>query len=709
MDARGYRVVAWISGALALAAAACGGRAPDVALDTPGAKAWSELSCKTDADCHKGEACGEGICQLKQCGSDKLISASPMGPTAYLALNRNLVAATRDATLEGYSSRDSTFARSGSSFDAKGPIVDVAGGHLLAVGADVLATASTGSTQLMLAQNGKKLPSAELGFVPIALATGDSDGDGIDELVAAASDGTFAVCRVTEKATACTRQQGPGGIVDMAMGDVDGDGFAEPVFLVGDTIYVYNLDAEKTKQQTVMRFAAGRTMIRIAAGDVDGNGIADIVGVESGGSWPWSEDKVAVFAWYEGALAFQHELVVPKSSRDVLVEHLGSSRGVGDSDIALLGADNAIQVLSWTKKDGLVSRFRSTLNGETDMMRLAGADMNGSSARAKLKGTPKIVAGPTVPLSVLTFPPYSSTYSRGPSNVSLGTSVNTSETKGESVTLNVGYSISATFELPIVSKASISRHIDWASTTSKAFNTTISIGETFGLTAEPEADGWDSGAVVIAAACYQQFEYEVSDPAHVMGADADGNTITVNVPVGGQSSAWSIRRYNALAEALGTLPKIKLPYRLGELESYPTEPRRLDGTPIPPQDLLFKETNTLRVSDSTRADFSLSFGENTIDSTIATVTVGGGGSVGFGPVEVGTSRGRSLGTNYDISVGPNTAFSGGIEPIRNQRDTPEDEFALNAYSFKPVVYRQRYKNAQQKESAFYVMVYSVDR
>ena len=115
------------------------------------------------------------------------------------------------------------------------------------------------------------------------------------------------------------------------------------------------------------------------------------------------------------------------------------------------------------------------------------------------------------------------------------------------------------------------------------------------------------------------------------------------------------------------------------------------------------------MSDSAHTDFSLSASEMTINATAATFSVGGSVGVGALGVDVGFSGGKAWGTSYDIAVGPGTSFSGGVEPIRNARDTPEDEFALNAYSFKPVVYRQRYTDANQRESAFYVLVYSVGR
>ncbi len=697
---------------------ACGGRAPDLGEDAPGTEAWrGELACKADADCLRGEGCVEGICQMKRCAGDALVAAQPLGKSGYLLLNRELVAITADRSFQTYASKDGVFEAAGEPFEylAAGTMLDVAGGNLLGNRPDALAMVFSGSTEVALVQGGKNLVSGSLGFVPIGIATGDADGDGTDEVVAASVQGTIAVCKVGPDRTVCTSHQGPSGIVDIAMGDVDGDGFAEPILLAGNQLYVYNLDAEKTKQPKLMTFSAGmasagteRTMFRIAAGDLDGNGTAEIVGLEHGWAF-WSSDKLDVFTWTDGTVTFQHSADVPTGSLDVHVDPLNGN-GVNGADIAVLAPGGTVEMLRWGAQEGISVLAQTALPGGFGATRLAGADVDGNSPRAVLKGKPRIVSGPILPLTVLTFPPYSTQYSQGPSSVALGKGENASETHGETVAANFGVSVGTGFPIiPALLKASVSANINWSWATTKAFNKSVSVGESFALAASPEADGWDSGAVVIACACYQQFEYDVADPAHLMGPDADGAPLSVNIPVGGQTSVWSIRRYNALAEALKTLPKIKLPYRLGEIDSYPKEPQALDGSPIPPEDLVFPNAKTIRVSDSAHTDFSLSASETTINASASTIAVGGAVGLNAANVDVTFSGGGAWTTTYDIAVGPSTSFSGGVEPIRNNRDTPEDEFALNAYSFKPVVYRQHYTDANQKDSAFYVLVYSVGR
>ena len=49
---------------------------------------------------------------------------------------------------------------------------------------------------------------------------------------------------------------------------------------------------------------------------------------------------------------------------------------------------------------------------------------------------------------------------------------------------------------------------------------------------------------------------------------------------------------------------------------------------------------------------------------------------------------------------------GGVPPVRDQASTPEDEYALHRYAFKPYVYREHYENAEGDEGGYYVVGYT---
>jgi len=80
-------------------------------------------------------------------------------------------------------------------------------------------------------------------------------------------------------------------------------------------------------------------------------------------------------------------------------------------------------------------------------------------------------------------------------------------------------------------------------------------------------------------------------------ADVDGDARDY-VPVGGQTRVMSIGRYNAMADVMGGLPRIEVPYRIGDPSSYPAAPETLEGGVILHEHIVFTPS-TYRVSDTT--------------------------------------------------------------------------------------------------------------
>src|SRR5262249_28890257 len=137
-----------------------------------------------------------------------------------------------------------------------------------------------------------------IGIWPKALAAGDIDADGLDELVALAEDGTIAICDVDEGSCSLSSLDGVQGL-DVTVADVDGDGYAEPVFLVlagsEREIVVWNLDHDKTAQDEIIAWTfADADLKSIAAGDLDGDGAAEVVILHEGGWWDQADDTLHV-------------------------------------------------------------------------------------------------------------------------------------------------------------------------------------------------------------------------------------------------------------------------------------------------------------------------------------------------------------------------------------------------------------------------------
>lgn len=183
----------------------------------------------------------------------------------------------------------------------------------------------------------------------------------------------------------------------------------------------------------------------------------------------------------------------------------------------------------------------------------------------------------------------------------------------------------------------------------------------------------------------------------------------VFVPVGGQTSVWSTRRYNAMAAALKTMPKIDVPHQLGAVETYPTEPKTLDGKPIPADDMLFAKPPTFRTSDVASVNFELTNSEYQLREQHIYDGATLGAEIGAFGVTVSGEVGMQIGKGYQVGVGREATFSGTVPAVRNDPATPEDEYGLYGYSFTPLVYRHRYMDDQRQGSAFYVLTYAVGK
>jgi hypothetical protein len=358
----------------------------------------------------------------------------------------------------------------------------------------------------------------------------------------------------------------------------------------------------------------------------------------------------------------------------------------------------------------------------------------------RLKEPPKVVSGALVPLAVLIAPPYSKTYSgdfRGGVKSSVtfsntasktdGTS--STETKTDSITITSGWAVDVSLgpsvgpQLHGSFEKQVNDRLGTSVTKSTDFAVTTSIGQNFTFDVRPEIDGYDSGAIVVGCGCYNQYVYDVEDPNA-----ADGGTVKVNIPIGGQTSLWSLRRYNQLAEATkGGLPIITGGPKIGDIDSYPTTLVGIDGKPIPNADLVFgpENTATFPVSDTGTSAFTLEMSKSRTDSTqTADERAHGwsyGGSIGLGvntPIvnvsgkvtynkagEVNTS----IGKGYSVTLANTTSFSGTVPFIKDNPATPEDEFKAHGYGFTPYVYRAHYETPEKNPAAYFVITYTVDK
>jgi hypothetical protein len=352
----------------------------------------------------------------------------------------------------------------------------------------------------------------------------------------------------------------------------------------------------------------------------------------------------------------------------------------------------------------------------TNVTRIAAADINGDSPTRRVAGPPKLLSGNPIPIAALVLPPYSRTHSDGRSSVSMGTDSSKGQTKSDGMMYEVraglGYSQDFQVFAKIVS-AEAEVHWDWQGTSQHDITSTLATSASFEVEAKPELEGYNGGVVMLGCGCYHQYDYKIEDPAGKLGAGADGKVYSIYVPVAAQTSVWSTRRYNALVEALGNqLPKINIPYEIGQVASYPDKPTTLDGQVIAQEDMVFLNPPTFRVSEIAATNFELSVEHEEVqaDMKYGTAT----GAPNGASVQVGVfgftgslSLDKWAATGSSLTVSDSSKVSGTIPPVRKDLSTPEDQLKLYGYSFTPLLYRQHYRSVTGTLGSFLVLTYAV--
>lgn len=689
---------------LLLAWVGCGdGRAPGLDADAPGFGDTKSIACTSESDCREGETCGEGVCQMKRCtNTTSYASAAPFGARGYLARSRQIVSAAgkRGAS---HVPHDHAF-DAGKSFALGGDVIDVAGGNFRGQRAESAAFAVSGRSEVLIDGS----DPVAVGFVPSMLAAGDLDGDGVDEVVAADASGRVVAC----DETCVDLSPGRSGLVDVTTGDVDGDGRAEVLLLSAEKISVLKA-GKKGREGDVADYAAPARLYRLAAGELANPDQDEVIALQHG-AYLWEADKLVRLELGNGQAQARSTLDLAGSAKDVVIDALGSREGhpvvlVDGSSVDVFDAGDEFRL-----------SYRAPL-GTSGATRLASADLDGQSAILTLKSKEaELVASDAAPVSAVFAPPYSQQFSGGVSLAGVGATKSDSNSSSKSVAVNYGLSVGfgVGFELPIRAvnvggSVNLSFHAGWGSSRSTTKGTSTSVGSSFWLSVDPEADDYKSGAVLLACGCFHRYDYEVSDPTGLVPS-ADKKGVRVLVPVGGQTAIWSVRRYNALASQLkDKLPKIQVPYTDGAIDSYPDRPTTFDGKPVPQEDLVFPKAPWLRASDAADVWFNLDASEHESTSTARNVSTSYGvtasGSIGPVSGSVGADRGYSWDFSEEIGVSDATSFLGMIPALKNNMETPEDEYAANAYSFQPVVYVHRYALPNGRKSGFYVLTYAVKK
>lgn len=670
----------------------------------PGQEPWfnEDPTCENNDQCAPGEFCGPGnVCQMRRC-EGAFESLQPMGLNHYFGIDGELVIINDSSFVDGFEADDGSYL---SSWDLSGTtVVDVAGGAFNGTRPHGIAVATEFSDVVKIKQN-NSIDELSVGIWPKAIAAGDTDADGLQELVAFAEDGSISLCHVETGQCDGAQIQGALG-QDVAVADVDGDGYHEPIFLFEYSdkteLVVWNPDAAITGQEESYGWQFNFGIKAIAAGDLDGDFVAEVLCLEDGGWFGWANDKLHVFSVASGSMISSTD--VYGHSQDVAV---GDTDSDDEAEVAILREDDKFELYRMDDAQQLESIGVGDITVGTEAQRISMLDWDGDSASAKYLGGPDLVPGLEVPTVVMLFPPYPRGAANAPLNasVTVGNTETTSESMSDTISLSVGLAISFGADFGSIAKAKVGATFNRDVSVTQRVNKSLTVGARYWVPAAPDIHGTDYAAMLLSCGCYHQYSYETEDPDFKIGGS--GQAMDVFVPVGGQTLLLSTTRYNAMAEAVPHLPVIDPPVRIGDVSSYPTQPTRFDGSPVPVEDMLFPETPVYNASDVGFVNFWLVVGESETNEVCEKTSIGVTGSIGAGGVSIDASLGVGFAQGYSVTVGQDAIFAGSVPPIPDDPATPEDEFSLFRYSFRPIIYREHYLTPAGEEAGYYVMSYNV--
>jgi len=692
----------------------------------PGSEAWAkdDITCADNSECLVGESCLSNVCQPTQCDGGLVSSEAPMGSTfTFFADNEIGVA---DSTRYDGSYWVDTFAPNATSASldssmelSSSQLIDLSGGRFEKVqkaryvaaieGRNAIGFSATGGTEWV-----------SLSYQPQALDAGDTDADGLEEVVSISADGLVSACNM-DSGTCDTwtfSEDSNMELLDVAVGDVDADAVAEIALLIdidGDKlIYVHNHDWEE-KGQLASYQQYVDDVIRIDIGDLDGDREAEIVALRDTNSIPlWGEvDGLDVYQITESTTdeeVGELHLIASTETRDLEeLQDIEVADTNADTHAEIYGVDIGGKLTSYDMASGtLYERYTKTLEGTGTPFRLAMADLDGDSPQATLVDGPTLARGAPVPATLIMMPPYDADHSSGPSNSYYGNSESTTEGFTDTVSLGMRIDVGVKLEFLDMFGVSFSSDIGWKTQQTVGERYKLSVGERFGMSADPEMYGPYHGAIALYWGCFDTYTYEINDPNNLV-SNMDQENFVLTVPVGGSTSVWSLSRYNALAEALGSLPILEIPYAVGTVEDYPESPERLDGTPIPDEDMVFDQVRWYLAPDVGSVSYRASIGDEETYRESWSTSIGSSMGVTAAGIQVGMGVDYGWGQGYSLGVGSGAFFSGRISAVPDDPNTPEDEYEMYAFRFAPVVYRQWYNTESGDDAALYVMTYAAKR
>ena len=700
----------------------------------PGTAAWAaeDITCASHTDCNTGESCLNKVCQPAQCEGGLAASQAPIG-SSYTFFSDNEIGVADRGSYQGgywidtYSPYATTTDYESSTELSTTQLVDISGGRFTKGQKDaqyVVAIEGRSSIGFApdLSSDAEDTNWLSLGFQPKALDAGDTDADGLEEVVIISGDGKISTCNIDSGSCDVWTFTDDDDLtlIDVAAGDVDGDAVEELVILIdvgsSQLIYVLNQDHEGKDQPESYQEHVDN-VIRLDVGDLDGDRVEEIIALRDVNSIPlWGEsDYIDVYNVVDSTSGddVSGELMMLATMETADLENLEDIE-VADTDADAFAeiyvVDNGGRIASFDLEGtNLYERFNKELSVTSEPFRLALSDTDGDSPQATLvDDEPTLAKGAPVPSAMILMPPYDADHSASPSSSFYGSSESVVESFTDTVSLGMSVDMGVEAEFLDLFGVSVSGSVGWRVRQTFGEGYRRSVGERFGMSADPDMYGPYHGAVVLYWGCFDTYTYEISDP-NGLASGMDSEYFVLTVPVGGSTSVWSLARYNAMAEALGTLPVLEVPYAVGDVDAYPTQPERIDGTAIPEDDMVFKDLRWYTAPDVGSISYRSQVSTDNTTSTSWDTSIGSSVGVKAAGMKVGMGAEYGWGEGYSIRLGESAMFSGKVAAVPDNPSTPEDEYNMYSFRFAPVVYRHWYTNPEGDDAALYVMTYAAER
>ncbi len=606
----------------------------------PGSEAWGDVdvSCEEHSDCLVGESCLNDVCQPAQCEGGLAESSAPLGSTFTFFADNEVGIADQQSVggifyIDGYEPNLIGNEYTHSWEIGSSRIWDITGGRFNKLGKAEWAVAVDGRNSLAFTTESGEVDWISLGFMPEAVDAGDTDADGLDEVAVISEDGQLSICHM-DTMSCEVRSFGDEDVIlrDVAVGDVDEDALAEVALLLeydgNDMIYVVNMDHEESEQPESYQHWVNE-MERIAIGDLNGDRIAEIVAFKDVDTWPLIDenDEITIYNIAPSALdddvgELAELLTMEVTGRtDILDLDVADTDADQIAELYIIDSDGTAAAFDLREDSGLVLRSDDILDTTVEPFRIAMADSDGNSPRATLVDGPQLCKGAPIPGALVLMPPYDQDHSDGPAGAFYGSGESTSEDFSDTISLGLSVDVGINADFTAIFSATLSEKVGWRVSKTHTERSRKYVGGRFGMTADPERYGPHHGAVVLHWGCFDAYTYEIED-SHGLIDGGNGQPFVLTVPVGGAVSVWSVARYNAMAEELGTLPVIDVPYEVGVVEAYPQEPETIFGEEIPDDDLIFPEEQWFVAPDVGSISFWRSIDESVTDRTSMETSLG---------------------------------------------------------------------------------------